>query len=414
MSLEFTKIISDIEKMGRYLAFRDREELIDRALRILEEKGSNLDFIQQRIRIVRESDISGYRGGAPMDGATEAFDQVAAPKAVPREAILIAADGSQIYPSFESSGLYYVINIGVLIYYHGTGEMPAQETIPGIFYNDGHILDETRQVISNRTVNSRRTIAEIRTLWMQARLHRTKPLPTIALHDGNLLKFFGGSDITDSRSLINEYMGLLVALQDANTVLVGYVDNPRSGYLISLLHLLDLEPYEISDATLQTNGELEGLTDLDVMERILGPGERSMVMVQNSPTNYEYKKFNPSHEIAALYVNVSDNGTPHIARVDVPMWVARDTAMIDTVHTLLLEQCRMQGLRPYPYALTRADELAYISGREKEQVESLIRRELMRNNVVQRAGSAKASSKDFARDSGKQGHRLGGYPLNNR
>ncbi|MEL7233765.1 MAG: hypothetical protein AAGK74_04670, partial [Chloroflexota bacterium] len=87
----------------RYLAFRDREELIDRALRILEEKGSNLDFIQQRIRIVRESDISGYRGGAPMDGATEAFDQVAAPKAVPREAILIAADGSQIYPSLPAS-----------------------------------------------------------------------------------------------------------------------------------------------------------------------------------------------------------------------------------------------------------------------------------------------------------------------
>jgi hypothetical protein len=410
MSLEFTKIIHDIEKMGRYLAFRDREELIEKALKILNEKGSDLDFVKQRIRIVRESDISGYRGAAPADNATNAFDHVIAPKSSPNKAILIAADGSQIYPSYESAGLYYMINIGVMTYFHGTQETPKQETIPGIFYNDGHILDETRQVISNRTVNSRRTIAEIRTLWMHARQHRANTIPTIAIHDGNLLKFFGGSDVTDSRSLINEYMGLLVALYDTETALTGYVDNPRSSYLVSLLHLLNLEPYEITDSRLQTNGELEGLTDLDIMKRILAPGERSVVMVQNSPTNYEFKKFNTSHEIAAMYVNVSDTQTPHIARLDVPMWVVQNTSIIDSLHALMLEQCRMQGMRPYPYILTRADELAYISGREKEQVESLIRRELMRNNVVSRSGSAKSSSKDFARDNGKQGHRLGGYP----
>jgi hypothetical protein len=68
----------------------------------------------------------------------------------------------------------------------------------------------------------------------------------------------------------------------------------------------------------------------------------------------------------------------------------------------------MQGLRPYPYVLTRADELAFISGREKEQIESLVRRELVKNNVPPVESSAKASSKDFARDVTKQDHRLGG------
>lgn len=136
-------------------------------------------------------------------------------------------------------------------------------------------------------------------------------------------------------------------------------------------------------------------------------------MVQNSPANYEYKKLNASHEIAVFYINTSDTKQPHIARLDVPMWVARDADALDELHRVVLEQCRMQGMRPYPYALTRADELAYISGKEREQVESLVRRELIRNNLTNTGnqGSAKANSKSFARESNKQGHRLGGQRL---
>lgn len=411
MSLEFTKIISDIQRMGRYLAYRDQDELIEKALRILREQGSDMAFVRDRIRAVRESDVSGYRGAAPLaadaPSATPFHEMIPAPHP-PEQAILIAADGSQIYPDYNASSLYYLLNIGVLVYYHGTHERPHQETQPGIFYNDGDLLDEARQVVSNRTVNSRRTVAEIKTLWQQARLHRAENIPTVALHDGNLLKFFGGQDIANSGGLIQEYLGLLVALRDLDTWLVGYVDTPRSSYMISLLHLLDLEPYQITEAMLRNDGDLEGLTDAALFSRLLKPGERSPVMVQNSPTNYEYQKFNPAHEIAALYINVSSTKTPHIARVDLPMWVARDTHALDAVHALLLAQCRMQGLRPYPYALTRADELAYISGREKEQVEALVRRELRKNNVTAQEGSAKANSKDFARDSFKTDHRLGG------
>jgi hypothetical protein len=411
MSLEFTKIISDIQRMGRYLAYRDQEELIEKALRILKEKGSDPAFVRERIRAVRESDVSGYRGAAPLteDAPTMIpFHEMIPATSTPEQAILIAADGSQIFPDYNASSLYYLLNIGVLVYYHGTDERPHQETQPGIFYNDGDMLDETRQVVSNRTVNSRRTVAEIKTLWQQSRLHRHEGVPTIAIHDGNLLKFFGGQDVSNSGGLIKEYLGLLVALRDLDTWLVGYVDTPRSSYLISLLHLLDLEPYEITEAMLRNDGELEGLTDATLFSRLLQPGERSAVMVQNSPTNYEYKTFNPNHEIAVVYINVSSTKTPHIARVDMPMWVARDPHALDTVHALILAQCRMQGLRPYPYALTRADELAYISGREKEQVEALIRRELRKNNVRSQDGSAKASSKDFARDNFKTDHRLGG------
>lgn len=403
--------MADIERMGRYLAYRDREELIERALRVLKEKGSDLAFIQERIRIVRESDISGYRGAAlpPDDAGLLAFSETIDAPPLPEQAVIVAADGSQIYPDFNASSLYYLLNIGVLVYQHGTDSLPYQATFPSVFYTDNYLQDEHAQTVSNRTVNSRRTIAEIRTLWEQARAHKLNDLPLVALHDGNLLKFFGGSDVSDSNSLIREYMGLMVALHDMNTMFAGYVDTPRSSYLISLLNLLDMDASKIHPATVSNNGDFEGLSDAVVLERHLKAGQRSPLMVQNSPTNYDYKKFNPNHEIAVFYINVAEQGHhPHLARVDMPMWVARQPQMVDTLHALLLAQCRMQGMRPYPYALTRADELAFVSGREKAQVESLVRRELMRNNIRSKENSAKASSKDFARENFRTNHKLGG------
>ncbi|MEO0562085.1 MAG: hypothetical protein AAF125_08225, partial [Chloroflexota bacterium] len=137
MSLEFTKIINDIQRMGRYLAFRDSEELIERAIRILNEQGSDMEFVRDRIRMVRESDVSGYRGAAPLPEGTPtdtAFHEMIAPPAYTPPSILVAADGSQIYPDYNASSLYYLINIGVLVYYHGNGQIPLQETQPGVFY----------------------------------------------------------------------------------------------------------------------------------------------------------------------------------------------------------------------------------------------------------------------------------------
>jgi hypothetical protein len=60
-----------------------------------------------------------------------------------------------------------------------------------------------------------------------------------------------------------------------------------------------------------------------------------------------------------------------------PMWVARDPAAVDRVHTLVYDQCQMMWR--YPYALTRADELAVIRAHERSQLEEMIEIELRRN-----------------------------------
>ena len=186
----------------------------------------------------------------------------------------------------------------------------------------------------------------------------------------------------------------------------GYLDVPRSTYLISLLHLLSLAPGQVNDATLRSNGEIEGLTDAMLFAEVLEPGERSAIMAQNSPQNRDYsQKMGAQYEIGFFYVNVSLGKKPTIARIDIPLWVARDKQAVAALHSLIVAQCAIQGRRHYPYALTRADELAYISSVEKSQLDEMIRVEMFKNALEPEA-SNKLQTKGLAR-SDKRRHRLG-------
>lgn len=120
-------------------------------------------------------------------------------------------------------------------------------------------------------------------------------------------------------------------------------------------------------------------------------------MVQNSPRNFAFRQRGESYEIAYFYLKVSSGYQEAIARVDIPMWVARDKQAVDELHALLLEQCAMQGRNPYPYALTRADEIAVVTSRDKQKLDEMIALELRRKGLDPRPFSAKAWGKELAR-----------------
>ena len=195
------------------------------------------------------------------------------------------------------------------------------------------------------------------------------------------------------------------ALLDSGSILVGYLDRPRSTYLISLLHLLDLDVGQVNDANLRSNGDMEGLSDDMLFAHVLEAGERSAIMTQNSPQNRTYKDKDGDLEIAFFYVNVSSASHPVIVRIDIPMWVARDKEAVAALHALVVTQCAIQGRKHYPYALTRADELAYVSSIEKSQLDEMIRVEMIRNQLEPEA-SNKLQTKGLARGDKRQ-HRLG-------
>ncbi len=407
MSLEFNKVVEQVQTMGRYLGHLDRSlaNKLDLALERF-YAATDLDAVHERIKLVRESSVSGYRGATPMPRPDdEIICGIGGLPDAPSSATLIAVDGSQIYPDPHAAAQYYLVNIGTFVYFYGEPRLPHQSTAPELYYNDAMLLDKDGRLITNQTVNARRTVMEMQWLAKEAWQRRDEPRPLVGFHDGGLLKFFGATELAGAPQIEGEYMDALRMLYDARAILLGYLDRPRSTYLISLLHLLDLDPGQVNDANLRSNGDLEGLTDAMLFAHVLEPGERSAIMTQNSPQNRTYKDKDSNLEIAFFYVNVSNGRGPTIARIDIPMWVARDKAAVGALHALVVAQCSIQGRKHYPYALTRADELAYVSGAEKSQLDEMIRVEMLRHQLEPEA-SNKLQTKGLARGDRRR-HRLG-------
>jgi len=413
MSLEFAKVITQVERMGRYLSHR-ATSMTDRLALAVERltAADDLEAIHARIKLVRDS-VSGYRGAAPAPlPFDEPINMAGTPADVPQPSVLIAADGSQIYPDPHGAALYYLLNIGLFTTFVGQERLPLQATQPTLEYVQESLVDKDGRTITNPTVNTRRTIAEVATLAAQAWHYRTMmntlhevPAPIFALHDGALLKFFSPTEVADALQLEAEYYAALRKLHDAGAVAAGYIDRPRSSSVISLLHLLSLRDDEVNDAAVRTNGEIEGVSDADLFARYLAPGQRSAIFTQNSPQNRDNViKHGADYEIAFFYVNVGAFDA-QIARVEIPMWVGKDRRAVASLHSLLLAQCAIQGRRRYPYALTRADELAFVNPAEKHQLDELVRVEMMRQNM-QPERSNKLESKGLAR-ADKRSHQLG-------
>jgi hypothetical protein len=272
-----------------------------------------------------------------------------------------------------------------------------------LYYHKDHVHDRYGRVVRNRMVDDRRTIAEMHYLAEKAWEQRGGSRPLIALYD-NRLMFQSSGDDTENRESFRDYMAALVRIQDAGALLAGYIDNPRlSKRFVQLLYLLSLnDEAEVKEKQrlLAEGGDLDGMHDWQFFKTLLLPGERSAIMVQNSQRNLEFRRKGVSLEIAFFYLNVGSAYQPHIVRVDVPVWVARDPQMVAELHAILLEQCRMQGRNPYPYALTRADELAVVNGRDKLKVDELIKVQIRYTTDLQidrPEYSAKLRGKELAR-----------------
>ena len=103
-----------------------------------------------------------------------------------------------------------------------------------------------------------------------------------------------------------------------------------------------------------------------------------------------------------FYLNVGIAGKSWLARVEIPAWVSHRPEVVDLLQATLLQQCRQMGLRPYPYALHRAHEVALVTYREKEQLQTMIEAEMHRHGVETGQKSNKQSAKDLT---GRKGYK---------
>ncbi|MBW7878034.1 MAG: DNA double-strand break repair nuclease NurA [Anaerolineae bacterium] len=404
MSIEFNKLLDQVRKMGAMISHLDFD-MSDKLALACDRlyAADDLDVIRRKIAYVRGPEISGYRGAAPLEGPdAENLNWVYPPPSLPPHATLIASDGSQVYPNEQSPVHYYLLNIGMFVYQHGQDHVPQTITLPMLAYHKDIVHDRNHLLITNRTVDARRTVTEMQQLAQQAwKMHREGVRdPLVTLFDNQLL-FWASADVTDGSKLLTDYWTGMGQLRDADAILGGYVDNPaRSRQVLRLLYLLSLgdeADIKAHESQLASGGDLEGLRDMHLFDKVLEPGERSAIMVQNSPRNLAYRQKNGSFEIAFFYVKVANGYKTAIARIDIPMWVARERNAVDSLHALILDQCQMQGRTPYPYALARADELALVSGQDRRKLDELIRMELRKQGVEPGGAAPKLQSKRAAR-----------------
>jgi hypothetical protein len=408
LALEFNKLVDQLDKLGSLIRHLDFD--VSDRLQVAQDRfaaADDLNAIHERIALVRSPEVSGYRGAAPLDAPYhERICDIFPVPVEPPSATIVAADGSQIYPSEQWRVPYYLTNIGLFIYYHGDERTPHQMTIPRLIYHPDRVRDKSSRVIGHSTIDALRTTQEMEELGKLVWELKDEARPIVALYD-NRLMFWVGTDVAEHKEMMHKYHGAMVHLHDAGALLAGYVDNPsRSRLVIRLLHLLSLTDDEVRHTELGS-GDLEGLRDTDLFGSLLKAGERSALMVQNSPHNLKYRQRGLNYEIAFFYLKIDNGYQEAIARVDVPMWVARDKEKVSELHALLVSQCGMQGRNPYPYALTRADELAVVSGRDKAKLEEMIRLQwrLNKPETDPLVFSAKIRGKQLAR-SQKRVHEL--------
>ncbi|MCA9913807.1 MAG: DNA double-strand break repair nuclease NurA [Anaerolineae bacterium] len=405
MSLEFNKVVEQVYKMGAMLEKLDFD--MTTSLELAQARfaaSSDLDAVRERIHWVQSSDISGYRGAAPLGlPNAEPINGIFPAPPAPEMATILAADGSQVYPDELAPVHYYLINVGVFVYHHGQDVTPEQHTYPDLRYHKDHVHDRHGRLIRNSTVDDRRTVREIRTLAEHAWMRRNYNMPLVTLYDNRLMYLPGGDDAREARDLMGEYIGAMVHLHDAGAILGGYIDHPfRSKRFMQLLYLMSFESRDemkIHQAALSRAGDLEGLRDQMFFQAVLQNGERSAIMVQSSPQNKEFKDRGENYEIAFFYLKVYNQYQSKVVRVDVPVWVARDPQKVDTLHALLLHQCQLQGRNPYPYAITRADELAWVGGKDRSKLQELVNTQVRRvkQELAGQTLPAKSRGKELAR-----------------
>jgi hypothetical protein len=319
----------------------------------------------------------------------EPFDATYPLPDIPERFTFIAADGSQIHPDRHGAALYYLINTGSMVYRHGSGETPDAHSQPTLGYTEDDLY-ENGLLVAGNLLDVRRDLAEVTRL---ADLCAAEPLgPTVAVADGTLILWvLQERSETWQRAKVMAYLDQLSRIRETGAAVAAFTSRPRRAEVTRLLHLANVEGN--TKRAEQEPNPLEHLPDRAVFES-LPPGARSALFVSPSSINHDY--YQPAgHAIHFFYLNLAEEGRePAVARIELPDWVAKDTNRLALVHGTIVAQARITG--DYPYALARADEMAFISGPERETFEEMVITALLRAGV-RSALSPKAYYKTLTR-----------------
>lgn len=401
MTLEFEKLSREIDQMGRTTRSRQelRQKQLDEARQLLSLHATDWETLRRCVELAKQEVGEKFFWSALPVGEREPLDQGIAPPPCPTQATLFATDGSQIMPDRHAPFLYYVINVGVMIYHHGDGCAPETLTFPQIRYPSDD-LDENLLEYAPASVSIKRDLAEISTLARTVWEHRFAAAPLIAILDQRLLYWpIGSLDSTEHDSTIDTWLEKMRDIQQCNAILAGYIDRPNKISVLNMLESLKIGTPQFD--TGRFSRQQQSLTDVDLYSQILKPGERSPVFMDISTRNERFER--AGQMVCFFYLNPGRNNDQQIARVDVPIWAAQDPALINQLHALIYHQCQIL-LGNYPYVLTRADEVAVVGKQDQDYLDSWIALTMQKYGISS-SQTNKQNTKDIAR-AGKTRHEV--------
>jgi hypothetical protein len=297
--------------------------------------------------------------------------------------VLLSADGSQVTPSHHEAVEFGVVNIGIFRF---CPTEPARElTTTELLYFETVETDDG--LVSEEYISLKRDLQERQMLVDLAGKENKK---VVTLTDGPLEIFGEPKKMADYQALFDDYITALHHLAELETITAGYVDKPRADLVVRMLELSLLSTVEFSAPSFKR--KFAGVTDTNIFEKFLQPGERSAILGIHSLSS---SRFTNELALYFFYLNVGRKDRPFLARVEIPAWVAQKKNLVDLLHCVLWEQNQMLGNRPYPYVLHRAHEIAVVKFEEKEHIGTLIQAELLRQGIDPVQKSNKQSAKDL-------------------
>jgi hypothetical protein len=389
MSLDFQQVKQQVTAMGEGAPQRIQTFSLKRqeAAWVLNNFATELTALQSKLdRAISVN--SKLRCAIPTH---EFLDHRGVPPPMPESVTILAADGSQINPDRHASVDYCLVNVGAIQMTHRTPGPPKTTVRTRLLFDDQMYTSTGR--MSERMVALMRDLGERRLL---ADLARGLDPPVVTLTDGPLELWEGSKgDITgrEYKKMFSEYLAALRMLFMSGASTAGYIDRPRGDLLVRLLEVAAI-PEDQMERVGRDYRPYLGISDVDLFYDILKPGERSAIFgIQTKKAD----KYPVELALHFFYLNVGrDQDHPYPVRVEVPAWVVQNEQMVNNLHAVLVQQCRILATRTYPYLLHRSHEVAVVTQDEKTQVENMIALELHARGVFFESSSQKQATKDLA------------------
>ncbi len=394
MAIDFQQVREQVKQLGAEAPQRASQlkTLREQARALMKSYAQDTLALCQKIQLVVDEHDPTLRCAIPVCAADALADpldaHIALPELSPRATVL-AADGSQINFDRHAPVEYGLINVGGIQMDISSSSTPQTTVRSQLLYDQdlytpAGMITEARLALM-RDLNERKLLVE---------LAASAQPPVITFTDGPMELWGsterGGEATSEFQKTLEEYLQVLTTLADMGTITAGYVDKPAAALVVRLLEVALTPQSELPE--IKNQRPLRRVSDRDLFFDLLEPGERSAVFALQSFTSRRYAGALALH---FFYLNVGRPGHPWYSRVDIPAWVAQEPAMLDQLQAVLVDQCRIMGSRPYPYALHRAHETALVSLQEREQITQMIALELSQRGVLPGEISQKQATKDL-------------------